>query len=124
MANTYDLDSTNPQVLAISKVRLHIPDREEPFSFSDGEILTFLGDYVGQFGAPKLAAADAVESKGSDEAFVQKVQTTLGESTNGAATATYASARAAALRDQVEKAAARASSQAGLKAFTLTTGKS
>jgi hypothetical protein len=101
MPYSYDLNSANAAIKDISRVRLHIPDRESPFFFKDEEIAVFLEDNAN---VSKLAAADALESKATDEAFVQKVQSTLGETTDGAKTADFVVKRAQMLRDQVEKA--------------------
>ncbi|HEX8834979.1 MAG TPA: hypothetical protein VF719_12300 [Abditibacteriaceae bacterium] len=108
MANTYNLKSADAAIRAISRVRKHIPDREAPFSFDDDEIADFLEE---NNDVPKLAAADALESKATDEAFVQKVQTTLGEQTDGAKTADVVLKRAAMLRKQVADATTAAASE-------------
>lgn len=105
MANTYNLTSADAEIKAISKVRLHIPDREAPFSFDDDEIKVFLEDNAN---VAKLAAADALDSKATDEAFVQKVQSTLGVTTDGAKTADFVVKRAQMLRNQVKEANAAA----------------
>jgi len=110
MANTYNLASTDPEIKAISRVRKHIPDRESPWFFSDAEILDFLDE---NSDVVKLAAADALESKATDEAFVQKVQSTLGVTTDGAKTADFVLQRATALRAQVTTAQAAAKVGAG-----------
>lgn len=102
MANSYDLSSTDAEIRLISRVRLHIPDRESPFFFDDDELQAFLDDNAGN---AKYAAADALESRATDEAFVQKVQTTLGVSSDGAKTADVVLRRAASLRAQAKRAA-------------------
>ncbi len=101
MAFTYQLDSTDPAIKRLSRVRKHIPDREAPFTFNDVELYDYLEENGNNV---KLAAADALESKATDEAFVQKVQTTLGMATNGAATAGFVTSRAAMLRQQAKDA--------------------
>jgi hypothetical protein len=102
---TYDLSSANATVKARSRVRKHIPDREAPWSFNDVEIDDSLEENNGN---TKLAAADLLESKATDEAFVQKVQETLGEKTDGAKTGDFVIKRAQMLRDQVKAAATAA----------------
>lgn len=97
---TYDLESTDPAEKRISKVRLHIPDRVEPFFFDDVELQAFLDDNAKSV---KYAAADALEAAATDEAFVQKVQTTLGVSSDGAKTADVILKRAESLRKQAKR---------------------
>lgn len=81
----------------VGQVRLLIMDRDTTAPiFADDDITAFLTLEVGV----KRAAALALETIASDEALVQKVQTTQGLSTNGAATATALMARAQKLRDQ------------------------
>lgn len=103
MAFTYDLTTD------VGKVRLLIPDRNvqayddgdtSQWFFEDEEIealLTMEGDNV------KRAAALALETIASDEAYVQKAIRLMDLQTNGAQTAASLMARAAELRKQADK---------------------
>ena len=86
----------------IGKVRLLVPDNKPAaYIFENDEItamLTLEGDDV------RCAAALALETMASDEAYVQKVIRILDLSTNGAATAAALMARAARLREQAAAA--------------------
>lgn len=83
----------------IGQVRLLILDRDTTAPvFLDDDITAFLTLEVGV----KRAAALALETIASDEALVQKVQTTQGLSTNGAATAKALMDRAQLLRGQAQ----------------------
>jgi hypothetical protein len=92
MAFTYSLATD------IGKVRMLVPDRNAAsYFFEDDELTALLameGDVV------KCAAALALETMASDEAYVQKAIRIMDLSTNGPATAASLMARAKALREQ------------------------
>lgn len=94
MAFTYDLSSNEGQV------RLLIMDTNSTsYVFEDGELSAFLlleGDSV------RKAAALALETMASNEAFVLKVIKLLDLSTDGAKTADALMKRAAVLRKQAD----------------------
>ena len=94
MAFTYDLTTD------LGKVRLLIPDtRTATPIFQDDEIEAFM---VMEHGL-KRAAALALETVASDEAYVLKVVSLLDLSTNGAQTADALMKRAAQLRKQADQ---------------------
>jgi len=94
MADTYDLSTD------IGKVRLLIGDRDPAASiFRDAEIQAFL-DFNDS--SLKRAAADAVETLASDQAYVLKAVTTLDITTNGPAVARALREHAATLRSQAD----------------------
>ncbi len=80
------------------------------YFLSDERILGFLDDEAENAATEKLiaklAAAAALDMLATNEAYVQKVQTTLGESTDGAATAKAIRDHANSLRRQVADAQA------------------
>lgn len=94
MAFTYDTSTDN------GKVRLLIFDTNaNSYVFEDAELAVFLsieGDSL------KRAAALALETIASNEAFVQKVITLMDLRTDGAATANALMKRAALLRGQAD----------------------
>ncbi len=94
MAFTYDTGSD------VGKVRLLIFDTNaSSYVFEDGELSVFLsieGDSL------KRAAALALETMASNEAFVLKVITLMDLRTDGAATANALMKRAARLRGQAD----------------------
>ncbi len=94
MAFTYDTGSD------VGKVRLLIFDTNaSSYVFEDGELSVFLsieGDSL------KRAAALALETMASNEAFVLKVITLMDLRTDGAATANALLKRAALLRSQAD----------------------
>lgn len=105
MTATYDL-TTNT-----GKMRLNTfgDDSENPI-FQDEELQAFLDQEVHL----KLACARVLEVVASRQAYILKVITNMGLSTNGAALAAEFRAQAKALRDQVkeEQAAQDAASDA------------
>lgn len=127
MANTYTPESTDPVIKLISRVRRHIPDREAPWFFTDAEIQDAIDEITEEnggtapLGVAKLAAADLLESKATDEAFVQKVQKTLGEESDGAKTGDVVIKRAQKLRDQVKAAITAAALLPKPAAFDFST---
>lgn len=98
MAFTYDLASVDSNILAISRVRWRITDKDPDFAiFDDDEIATAI---VMEAGVIKRAAALCLETIAADEALVQKVIKILQLSTNGPAVAAELRANAKLLRDQ------------------------
>jgi hypothetical protein len=98
MTYTYVLTNTTGQV------RLLIPDRVEADAFfSDEEIAAFLALEGANV---RRAAAMALETMASSEAYVQKAIRVLDLSTNGPATAASLLDRAARLRAQALEAEA------------------
>ena len=98
MAFTYEPTTTRGQV------RMLIPDIDwqEPI-FQDAEI----DGYLALEGSDvRLAAALALETLASSQAYVQKVVTVGDVKTDGAALAKELRARAATLRDQADQQAA------------------
>ena len=94
MAFTYDVATDR------GKVRLLVPDRlVSQYMYEDAEIDYFLAaeDSI------KEAAALALETMASDEAYVQKAITLMDLTTNGPATAKALMDRAATLRAQADK---------------------
>ena len=82
------------------KVRLLIPDRlASQYMFEDDEIDWFL---TAESSVVKKAAALALETMASDEAYVQKVIKLMDLSTNGPAVADALLKRAAVLRAQAD----------------------
>ena len=105
MSFTYDLTTD------VGKVRMLIPDRVAPTYTEGGAVTTgypFFEDeeitalLTMESNVVKDAAALALETMASDEAFVQKVIRLMDLSTNGAATAAALMARAARLREQAD----------------------
>lgn len=93
MAFSYDLTTD------IGRVRLLVPDRNaDCYVFEDEELQAFLSVE----GTVRAAAALALETMASNEAYVQKAIRILDLSTDGPATARALMARAAALRAQSE----------------------
>lgn len=94
MTFTYDVSTD------VGKVRLLIPDNDEPnVIFQDNEIEAFIsleGNDV------LLATALALETIASQQAYVLKVITILDITTDGAAVAEALMNRAAKLREQAE----------------------
>ncbi len=94
MAFTYDTGTD------VGKIRLLIFDTDSnSYVFEDGELSVFLsieGDSL------KRAAALALETMASNEAFVLKVITLMDLRTDGAATANALMKRAALLRSQAD----------------------
>lgn len=105
MTATYDLTTDT------GKMRLNTfgDDSENPI-FQDEELQAFLDQEVHL----KLACARVLEVVASRQAYILKVITNMGLSTNGAALAAEFRAQAKALRDQVkeEQAAQDAASDA------------
>lgn len=94
MAFTYDLSSNEGQV------RLLIMDTNAAsYVFEDGELSAFL---LLEGASVRKAAALALETMASNEAFVLKVIKLLDLSTDGAKTADALMKRAAALRKQAD----------------------
>jgi hypothetical protein len=81
---TYDLNNSNPQIAAISDVRLLIKDKES-IQFDDDDIKAFLrlSGGVGQPGVNLKAAAMAMVTIASDDARLQKRIKTLALETDG-----------------------------------------
>jgi hypothetical protein len=85
---------------SLGQVRLLVPDRDSSNLFySDDEINGFLSIEASNV---KRAAALALETMASNEAYVQKVTKLLDLQTNGAATAKSLMDRAARLREQAD----------------------
>ncbi len=81
----------------LGRIRLMIPDNQATaYVFEDDELTEFLN----LEGSVRSAAALALETMASNEAYVQKVISILDLSTNGPATAAALMARAAKLREQ------------------------
>jgi hypothetical protein len=100
MTFTYDLATT------IGQVRLLIPDRDSgAVFFQDDEINVFLALNNNNV---YLAAALALDTMASNEAYVQKRIRLMDLSTDGVGTAAELRARAAALREQSRAADADA----------------
>jgi hypothetical protein len=95
MAFTYVLTTD------VGKVRMLIPDRNAAAYFFEDDELTALLAMEG--GTVKLAAALALETMASDEAYVQKAIRIMDLSTNGPATAAALMARAKVLREQADQ---------------------
>jgi hypothetical protein len=95
MTFSYDLTTD------VGKIRLLIPDRTTATAFFTDEELTAMLSLEGDV---RRAAALALETMASDEAYVQKVIKVLDLQTNGAATAKELRERAAALRAQAAEA--------------------
>ena len=94
MAFTYDLTTDG------GKVRLLIPDnQQEGYIFEDEEIDAFLL----MESSVRRAAALALETMASNEAYVLKVITLLDLKTDGAKTAEALMKRAKVLRDQADR---------------------
>jgi len=97
---TYVLTTT------IGQVRLLIPDRIAADAFFDDDEITAM--LTLESSDVRCAAAMALETMASSEAYVQKVMRVLDLSTNGAATSAALLARAAKLREQAALASAGA----------------
>lgn len=95
MTFSYDLTTD------VGKIRLLIPDRTTATAFFEDDELTAMLTLEGDV---RRAAALALETMASDEAYVQKVIKVLDLQTNGAATAKELRERAAALRAQAAEA--------------------
>jgi len=94
VAFTYDVTTDR------GKVRLLVPDKDaSDYFFEDDEIDYF----ITLESTLKDAAALALETLASDEAYVQKVIKLMDLSTNGAETARALLSRAALLRAQADK---------------------
>lgn len=107
--------STDPAVLQVARVRNHIPDTGNDagtggvegtdYFLSDERIALFLmdesDDTLSAANVAKMAAALALDTLASNEAYVQKVQTTLEDQSDGAKTADSIRAHAKSLRQQV-----------------------
>jgi hypothetical protein len=125
MSFTFEPRSPDPDTLQVARVRNHSGDTGDgspqggqegvDYFLSDERILLFLADEADaaleNAQVARLAAADALDTLATNEAYVQKVQSTLGESTDGARGAAAIRAHATALRAAVT--AARLESAAG-----------
>lgn len=101
---TYDLDSADSTILAISAIRWRISDKDATFPiFVDAEIKLALQEEGFNL---KRAAAFCLEAIASNEALTQKVIKILQFSTDGAKVAAELRANAKLLRDQAENDAA------------------
>lgn len=94
MSATYDLTT----IVGMIRLNTFGDDSDNPI-FQDDELTAF---YV-QETHVKLASARVLEVVGSREAYIQKVITNMGLTTNGAALSAEFRAQAKALRDQVQQ---------------------
>ena len=121
MSFSFAPSSGDATAAAIARVRNHLNDVGDGtmgggseginYFLSDERILVFLtgeADVVlGDADVSRMAAAAGLDALATNEAYVQKVQSTLGLETNGAKTSDAIRAHAAALRRQVNEARAR-----------------
>ena len=122
MSFSFDPANTEPGAAAIARVRNHLNDvgngtpgggtEGTDYFLSDQRIAVFLaGEADGSLSdadVSRMAAAAGLDALATNEAYVQKVQSTLGLETNGAKTSEAIRAHATALRGQVSEGRARA----------------
>ena len=124
MSFSFAPNSADPTTAAIARVRNHLNDVGDGsggggtegtnYFLSDERIAVFLAGEadvaLAAADISRMAAAAGLDALATNEAYVQKVQSTLGLETNGAKTSEAIRAHATALRRQVSEGRARAES--------------